>query len=82
MAKELPSESKLEQIGLLLAIISLTVMAVNIIQMIILVILLIMGKTTDNAINLPFTINIYMALFGAISFFIAMLLLIADLIKS
>lgn len=82
MAKELPSESKLEQIGLLLAIISLTVMAVNIIQMIILVILLIMGKTTNNAINLPFTINIYMVLFGTISFFIAMLLLIADLIKS
>lgn len=79
MAKELP---KLEQIGLLLAIISLTVMAVNFIQMIILAILLIMGKTTDNATNLPFTINTYMALFGTISLFIAMLLLISDLIKS
>lgn len=82
MAKELPSESKLEQIGLLLAIISLTVMAVSTIQMIVLVILLIMGKTTNNAINLPFTINTYMAIFGTISLFIAMLFLISDLIKS
>lgn len=82
MAKELSSESKLVQIGLLLAIISLTVIAVSTIQMIVLAILLIMGKTTNNAINLPFAINVCMGLFGTTSLGISMIFLIADLIKS